>query len=61
MACIADARPVADYARYLEEAALEQPSVEPHDEALLEMVRAVQAKLLGAKLHRIIRALVSHA
>jgi arsenite methyltransferase len=50
VACIADARPVSEYARYLEEAGFEQPSVEPHDEALLEMVRAIQGKLLGAEL-----------
>jgi arsenite methyltransferase len=50
IACIADARPVAEYARYLEEAGFPQPSVEPHDEALMEMVRDIQGKLLGAEL-----------
>jgi arsenite methyltransferase len=50
VACIADARPVAEYARYLEEAAFQQPSVEQHDEALLELVREIQGKLLGAEL-----------
>ena len=50
VACIADARPVAEYARYLEEAAFQPPLIEPHDEALLEMVRDIQGKLLGAEL-----------
>ena len=50
VACIADGRPVAEYARCLEEAGFEQPSIEPHDEALLEMVRPIQGKLLGAEL-----------
>jgi arsenite methyltransferase len=50
VACIADARPVAEYARYLEEARFQPPEIEPHDEALLEMIRDIQGKLLGAEL-----------
>jgi hypothetical protein len=50
VACIADARPVAEYARYLEEAGFQSPLVEQHDQALLEMVRDIQGKLLGAEL-----------
>jgi arsenite methyltransferase len=50
VACIADAQPVSEYARYLAEAGFPAPSVEPHDEALLEMVRDIQGKLLGAEL-----------
>jgi arsenite methyltransferase len=50
VACIADARPVAEYARYLEEAAFQPPVIEPRDEALLELVRDIQGKLLGAEL-----------
>jgi arsenite methyltransferase len=50
VACIADARPVAEYARYLEEAGFQTPAIEPHDEALLEMLRDIQSKLLGAEL-----------
>jgi arsenite methyltransferase len=50
VACIADARPVAEYARYLEEATFQPPMIEPHDDALLELVRDIQGKLLGAEL-----------
>lgn len=50
VACIADARPVTEYARYLEAAGIRNIGVEPHDEALAEMVRDIQGKLLGAEL-----------
>jgi ubiquinone/menaquinone biosynthesis C-methylase UbiE len=50
IACIADARPVAEYARYLSAAGLSVELVEPHDESLAELVRDIQAKLLGAEL-----------
>jgi SAM-dependent methyltransferase len=50
VACIADARPVAEYAQYLEAAGMRNTVVEPHDEALAEMVRDIQGKLLGAEL-----------
>ena len=50
IACIADARPVAEYERYLAEAGLRVTLTEPHDEALAELVRDIQAKLLGAEL-----------
>ena len=50
VACIADARPVAEYAGYLESAGMGGVEVEPHDEALGEMVRDIQGKLLGAEL-----------
>lgn len=50
VACIADARPVAEYAQYLEAAGMRNTAVEPHDEALAEMVRDIQGKLLGAEL-----------
>jgi arsenite methyltransferase len=50
VACIADAQPVTEYARYLEEAGFRPPTIEQHDEALLEMVRDIQGKLLGAEL-----------
>ncbi|HUY75708.1 MAG TPA: methyltransferase domain-containing protein [Ktedonobacterales bacterium] len=50
IACIADARPVAEYACYLSEASLRVELVEPHDEALVSLVRDIQAKLLGAEL-----------
>jgi arsenite methyltransferase len=45
IACIADARSVGEYAVCLEVA-----QIESHDIALLDMVKAVQAKLLGAEL-----------
>ena len=50
VACIADARPVAEYAQYLEAAGLRNTLVELHDEALAGMVRDIQGKLLGAEL-----------
>lgn len=50
IACIADARPVEEYAEYLESAGMRDIEIEPHDEALAEMVRDIQGKLLGAEL-----------
>jgi arsenite methyltransferase len=50
IACIADARPAAEYVAYLEAAGFISLNVEPHDEALAEMVREIQGKLLGAEL-----------
>ncbi|MBI3697720.1 MAG: methyltransferase domain-containing protein [Acidobacteria bacterium] len=50
VACIADARPVEEYAAYLEGAGISGTEAEAHDEALAEMVRDIQGKLLGAEL-----------
>jgi ubiquinone/menaquinone biosynthesis C-methylase UbiE len=50
VACIADARPVEEYVEFLREAGFDHIQVESHDEALTEMVRAIQGKLLGAEL-----------
>ena len=50
IACIADARPAAEYVGYLEEAGFTAVSVEPHDEALTQMVREIQGRLLSAEL-----------
>jgi arsenite methyltransferase len=50
IACIADARPVTEYAQYLTEAGFVAIKIEPHDEALGEMVRDIQGKLLGTEL-----------
>jgi arsenite methyltransferase len=50
IACIADARPAAEYVAYLEAAGFTSLNVEPHDEALAEMVRDIQGRLLGAEL-----------
>ena len=50
IACIADARPLEDYVRYLAEAGLTVQLVEQHDEALSGMVRDIQGKLLSTEL-----------
>jgi SAM-dependent methyltransferase len=50
VACIADARPVEEYVGYLTSAGLHGVQTEPHDEALAEMVRGIQGKLLAAEL-----------
>ena len=50
IACIADARPVEEYVAYLEQAQFQSLSVEPHDEALAQMVRDVQGRLLAAEM-----------
>jgi arsenite methyltransferase len=55
ISCIADARPVEDYARYLTGAGMRDIEMEAHDEALAEMVRDIQGKLLGAELMSKIR------
>ena len=50
ISCIADARPVSEYVCYLEEAGFTAVSVESHDQALAQMVREIQGKLLSAEL-----------
>jgi len=50
VACIADARPTAEYVAYLQGAGLTVDSIELHDEALGELVARVRTKLLGAQL-----------
>lgn len=50
VACIADARPIDEYAAYLQNAGFTVERVEPHDHALTEMVNSIRAKLLGAEL-----------
>jgi len=50
IACLADAQPLEKYVRYLTDARLTIQFVEQRDEALTEMVRAIQAKLLGTEL-----------
>lgn len=50
IACLGDARPVAEYSDYLRKAGFEEPVLENHDQALREMVRSVRSKLLGAEL-----------
>jgi arsenite methyltransferase len=58
VACIADARPISEYAGYLTRAGLSGTEVEPHDEALAEMVRSIQGKLLGAELMSKLKKLI---
>ena len=50
VACIAGAQPVDNYVRYLCDAGLCVERVEPHDEALLELVNQVRTKLLSAEI-----------
>jgi len=50
VACIADAQPVEGYASFLRGAGFTVSRIEPHDEALAEMVNQIRAKLLGAEL-----------
>jgi ubiquinone/menaquinone biosynthesis C-methylase UbiE len=48
--CLGDARPIEDYADYLVAAGFARPFIDPHDEALGELVRQIRGKLLGAEL-----------
>ncbi len=50
VACLADARPVEEYSFHLRGAGFAEINIEPHDEALDQMMRDVRAKLLGAEL-----------
>jgi hypothetical protein len=50
IACIADARPVEEYAGYLAGAGFDVTTIEAHDSVLAEMARDVQARLLGIEI-----------
>lgn len=50
IACIGDALPVERYTALFEQAGFEISSVEDHSDSLAEMVRQIQAKLLGAEI-----------
>jgi arsenite methyltransferase len=50
IACIGDALPVERYSDILQQAGLQVLVVEDQSDALLEMVRQIQAKLLGAEI-----------
>jgi ubiquinone/menaquinone biosynthesis C-methylase UbiE len=50
IACIADAQPVENYIEWFRAAGLVPEHSESHDQVLAEMVRQVQAKLLGAEI-----------
>ncbi len=49
VACIADAQPLSCYAGFLTSAGFQINCLEPHDEALAEMVKQMRMKLLGAE------------
>jgi ubiquinone/menaquinone biosynthesis C-methylase UbiE len=50
VACVADAQPIEGYTTYLQAAGLKVEHVEPHDEALHELLQQVRTKLLGAEI-----------
>ena len=50
LACIADARPAGEYTSLLEVAGLRPDCIEVCDDALVEMVRQIQGKLLGLEI-----------
>ncbi len=50
IACIADAQPIESYAAQLNSAGLVVQQVEPHDEALTDLVHSMRKKLLGAEI-----------
>lgn len=50
IACIADAHPVEDYVGFFVTSGLSPETTEQHDEALLEMVRQVESKLLAVEI-----------
>jgi arsenite methyltransferase len=50
IACIGDARPAGEYVAYFEQAGFLSTSVEIHDDALAQMVRDIQGRLLAAEL-----------
>jgi arsenite methyltransferase len=50
IACIADARPIEEYVGFLRDVGLRVGLVEPHDEALADLVRDIRTRLLGAEL-----------
>jgi arsenite methyltransferase len=50
IACIADALPIEEYVRRFRDAGLTPRTTEPHDNALIDMVRQIQGKLLGVEI-----------
>jgi ubiquinone/menaquinone biosynthesis C-methylase UbiE len=50
IACIADARPVSEYESYLRHAGFSMTLVEPHSEALRELVQQVRSRLLATEI-----------
>jgi ubiquinone/menaquinone biosynthesis C-methylase UbiE len=50
VACVADARPVVDYCRYLERAGLQVILTEAHDAALSKMIETIDARLVAYRM-----------
>lgn len=50
IACIADALPIAEYSAYFTQAGFTIGTVEPHNEALAQMARDIQGRLMGIEL-----------
>jgi arsenite methyltransferase len=50
IACIGDAQPIDSYVTILQDAESTVANIEDHRDALLEMVRQIQGKLLGAEI-----------
>jgi arsenite methyltransferase len=50
VACIADARPVADYCQHLERAGLQVTLTETHDGALAKMIETIDARLVAYRM-----------
>lgn len=50
VACVADARPIEEYTAYFERAGLSAGQIELHNNALGDMVRSAQGKLLGLEI-----------
>ena len=49
IACLADARPAVSYAAWLTDAGLTNVTVESHDHVLVEMIRAIGARLFATE------------
>ena len=50
VACIADALPVDEYCAFLEQAGFQVSIIEPHPEALRQLVHEIRGQLVGAEL-----------
>ena len=50
IACVGDALPADRYVAILQQAGFEVPNIEDQNDSLVEMVRQIQAKLLGAEI-----------
>jgi SAM-dependent methyltransferase len=50
IACLADARPPEEYAGHLAAAGLTVTAIEDHDQALVDLVRTVRLRLVGARM-----------